>query len=259
MSGLSDFKTNDLAWSSFWGLLRGLAVETLIYPLDVIKIRQQCTVSKERSFEIAKSIFQQEGFGAFYKGLMPQLIKTSIKPIWSWPMITQMPSFFQRYQFENLAQHALTGLSIATFDAAVSTPLERAKILSALTGASKFSLKDVYEEGWKGFTIYWSKRSVNWITFLTCQKYFRDQSSGISGQPLAYPELTRIGIQVGLIVSLVSAPFDLANTLKQANLPITHLFSKGGLFNLYRGWPLNALSLVLHNIASVTLIEKLGK
>ena len=100
---------------------------------------------------------------------------------------------------------------------------------------------------------------MNWIAFLTAQKYLRDQSSGSSKQSLSLTQLTKIGAQVALIVSLVSAPFDLANTLKQAqNLTPFHLFSRQGVFKLYRGWPLNALSLIIHNIASVTLIEKLG-
>lgn len=100
---------------------------------------------------------------------------------------------------------------------------------------------------------------MNWVAFLTAQKYLRDQSSRSSKQRLSLPQLIKIGVQVALIVSIVSAPFDIANTLKQAkNLTPYHLFNRHGVFKLYRGWPLNALSLMIHNIASVTLIEKLG-
>lgn len=255
MSSLSE-----LAWSSLWGVVRGITVHTLIYPLEVVKIRQQCSQDESKSLRVALTLFRQEGIGAFYKGLAPQLLKTCIKQIWCWPMITGMPSIFQRYQIGNLAQQVLTGLSIATVDAIISTPLERAKILSAFKGASKFCLTNAFKEGWRGFTTHWSKLSVNWIVFLTAQKYFRNQSSGLSGQALSFPELTKIGVQVALIVSLVSAPFDVANTLKQAqNLTPSHLFSREGIFKLYRGWPLSALSLIVHNIASVILIEKLGK
>ncbi|HNA62428.1 MAG TPA: hypothetical protein PKW79_05070, partial [Rhabdochlamydiaceae bacterium] len=205
------------------------------------------------------ALLRQEGIGAFYKGLAPQLLKTSIKQVWCWPMITGMPSVLQRYQIGNLGQQAITGLSIATIDAAISTPLERAKILSAFRGTSKFCFQNAYRDGWRGFTTHWSKLSVNWVAFLTAQKYLRDQSSGSSKASLSFPQLTKIGVEVALIVSLVSAPFDIANTLKQAqNLTPSHLLSRNGVFKLYRGWPLNALSLIIHNIASVTLIEKLG-
>jgi hypothetical protein len=259
MSSKVDFAKENLAWSSLLGIGRGLSVHSLIYPLEVIKIRQQCSQGESKSTRIALAILREEGMGAFYKGLAPQLLKTSIKQVWCWPMITGMPSVLQRYQIGNLSQQALTGLSIATIDAAISTPLERAKIVSAFRGTSKFCFRDAYRDGWRGFATHWSKLSVNWIAFLTAQKYLRDQSSALSQQSLSFPQLTKIGVEVALIVSLVSAPFDIANTLKQAqNLTPSHLFSKQGIFKLYRGWPLNALSLVIHNIASVTLIEKLG-
>lgn len=259
MSSGVDFTKENLAWSSLWGIGRGLSVHSLIYPLEVIKIRQQCSQGESKSIRIVMALLRQEGIGAFYKGLAPQLLKTSIKQVWCWPMITGMPSELQRHQIEHLSQQAITGLSIATIDAAISTPLERAKILTAFRGTSKFCFQNAYRDGWRGFATHWSKLSVNWVAFLTAQKYLRDRSSGSSRDSLSFPQLTRIGVEVALIVSLVSAPFDIANTLKQAqNLTPSHLFSRHGVFKLYRGWPLNALSLVVHNIASVTLIEKLG-
>lgn len=259
MSGAVDFRKENWAWSSVWGVGRGIFVHSLIYPLEVIKIRQQCAQGESKSIQIAMSILRQEGIAAFYKGLTPQLLKTSIKQVWCWPMITQMPSILQRHQIENLSQQAITGLSIATIDAAISTPLERAKILSAFRGKSTFCFQHAYKGGWQGCGAHWSKLSVNWVAFLTAQKYLRDRSYALSKQPLSFPQLTKIGVEVALIVSLVSAPFDIAHTLKQAqNLNSSYLLSRTGVFKLYRGSPLNALSLVIHNIASVTLIEKLG-
>ena len=255
-----DYKKENLAWSSFFGVARGVSVHTLIYPLEVVKIRQQCSQTETKCLKIALIVLRQEGIGAFYKGLTPQLFKTSIKQIWCWPMITGLPPVFQSYQIENLGQQVFTGLSIATIDAAISTPLERAKILSAFKGKNNFCLKNMYKEGWQGFSTHWSKLSVNWVTFLVAQKYLRDRSNHCSGHTLSFPELIKIGMQVALIVSVVSAPFDIANTLKQAkNLTPSYLFSRQGFFKIYRGWPLNALALVIHNIASVSLIEKLGK
>jgi hypothetical protein len=224
----------NLAWSSLWGFARGIVVQTFIYPLEVIKIRQQCDST---SIRMAFTALRQEGIGAFYKGLAPQLLKTGQKQIWCWPMITGMPAVLQRYRIENLWQQAITGLTIATIDAAISTPLERAKILSAFRGTNTYQVR------WQGFATHWSKLSVNWVAFLTAQKYLRDRPSR--------PPLIIIGIQVALIASLVSAPFDLANTLKQAKNVIP------SLSKLYRGWPLYALSLVIQSIASVTLIDKL--
>lgn len=259
MSSRIEFRKENLIWSSFWGIGRGISVHSLIYPLEVIKIRQQCSQGESKCVRIAMNVMREEGIGAFYKGLAPQLVRTSIKQFWCWPMVTEMPSVLQRYQVGNLGQQVITGISIATIDAAISTPLERAKILSASRGANKFCFQSAYREGWQGFPTHWCKLSVNWVAFMTAQKHLRDRSSGSSKDSLSFSQLTKIGVEVALIVSLVSAPFDIANTLKQAqNLTSSQLLSLNRVFKLYRGWPLNALSLIIHNIASVTLIEKLG-
>ena len=258
MNSAVDSTTSDLFKSSLWGALRGLCVEVIIYPLEVVKIRQQCSSKSEICFQIARKIFKQEGPSAFYRGLTPQLIKTSLKQMWCWPMITGIPSFLQTYGLGDLQQQILTGLSIATVDAAITTPLERAKILAALVGKSSFTLPNVYREGWQGFYTYWAKRSINMITFLAAQKYLRERDRPPSGH-LSLAALIKTGIQVALILSLVSAPFDMVNTLKQAQMgSVFHLFTRQGVMNLYRGWPINTFSLVVHNVASVILIEKLA-
>ena len=150
MSSRVDFTKENLAWSSLYGIGRGISVHSLIYPLEVIKIRQQCSQSESKSIRIALTLLRQEGIGAFYKGLAPQLLKTSIKQVWCWPMITGMPPVLQRYQIENLSQQTITGLSIATIDAVISTPLERAKILSAFRGTGKICSQNIYRDGWQG-------------------------------------------------------------------------------------------------------------
>ena len=234
---------NDLIHSSIWGVLRGLSVHTLIYPLEVIKIRQQCSSHSENCARIALNILKQEGFGVFYRGLSPQLVKTSLKQVWCWQMIMGLPKLFQ--PLGELPAQALTGLSIATIDATITTPLERMKILSAYKGKTVFSFKN----GWHGFATHYRKLSVNWMTFLTAQHYFRSQYP--PSEPLSILQLTKIGIQVAAVGSLIGAPFDVAHTLKQIN---AHK-----VINYYRGWSINAVSLIIHNIASVTLIDKLNK
>ncbi len=248
--------SNDLLSSSLWGVARGITVHTLIFPMEVVKIRQQCALPESNCIQVALTLFREEGLAAFYKGLAPQLVKTSLKQIWCWPMITGIPPLLKSYKIENLPGLALTGLSIATIDAAIGTPLERAKIISAFRGTSKFSLKN----GWDGFSTNWSKLSVTWTAFLIAQKYLREQSIALSGGSLPLSQLVKIGVQVAFIVSLLSAPFDIANTLKQAqNISPSHLFTRNGIFKIYRGWPLSALSLIIHNIASVILIDRIGR
>ncbi len=250
----------DWMTSSLWGVSRGLCVHTMIFPLDVLKIRLQSASQAEPTVRIALNVLKDEGPGAFYKGLPPQLLKTSIKQVWCWPIITQLPPYLGRYGMGRTWEQMLTGLAISTIDATINTPLERAKILSASTGKNSYSLKGIYENGWRGFATHWTKLSVSWVSFLTAQRVLRDRIQGQSDQPLSLPQLTKVGLQVAFIVSLATAPFDMANTLKQThNLnPIT-LLSQKNLPKLYRGWPLQALALSIHNIASVIVIDKLTK
>lgn len=261
MNLTNDSLKNFLTSSSFLGVTRGIVIHTLVYPLEVVKIKQQCALTSEKNYRIASQLFQKEGLQAFYRGLTPQLIRTSIKQTWCWPLMTNMPHQLERYGFNTFYQHALTGLIIATFDAAVTSPLERAKILSIVKTNSSFSLKTFYKEGWHGFTTQWMKLAVSWSVFLVSQKYFREQYREKSDdQKLTFPQLIASGIQTGAVVSLMAAPFDVANTLKQSkNINASSLFSGNIVRNMYRGWPIQILSVVIHNIASIMLLEKLAQ
>jgi len=251
---------DNLIKSSAWGIGRGVFVHSFIYPLSVVRIHQQGLQNPKNSLHVARVLYQQGGVGTFYQGLPPQLLQTSLKQAWVWPMIVGVPDVLERYHVKDRHQQmAATGLSIATIDAAVTTPLERAKILSAWSGTGKLSLSSIYKDGWRGFTTHWAKLSVNWVSALVAQKTLRDRARTSENPTLSLPQLIKIGVQTGLFVSAVGAPFDVANTLKHTrDQRLSHTILGAGLRTWYRGWPMHALSLVIHNVASVILIDKLG-
>jgi hypothetical protein len=256
----SESTQQSLINSSIYGIARGLCVHTLIYPFEVVKIRQQCLSDPKNCIDVARTIFQKEGATAFYKGLKPQLVKTIVKQTWVWPIIAGVPTHLKRFNLGELRRLAMTGLFISTIDAAFTTPLERAKVRAASTGKYTFSLNEIYNNGWRGFTTHWAKLSVNWITFLVAQKILRDHYRKTPEHLFSLPELAGIGVLVAGIVSFVSAPFDTANTLSQAkNLKLSQFFSGKEFRKFYRGSPVNTLVLIIHNIASVFVIDKLGK
>lgn len=260
MNTVGDSSNGSWQKSSLLGVVRGVTVHSIIFPLEVIKIQQQASLKKEMSYRIAANLLRTEGIGGFYRGIVPQLVKTSLKQAWCWPIITELPKKLERYRVNPYVQQFLTGLSIATIDAAITTPLERLKILTIVNKPRELSFKNIYKEGWYGFRAHWSKLSVSWVLFLLAQKYFRERYREKSGgQPLSLPQLMDIGIRVAFVVSLCTAPFDVANTLKQSrNINPISLFSGNWPGKMYRGWPLNMLALVIHNIASVILINKLN-
>ncbi len=242
--------------NSLWGAFRGALVDILVHPLDVLKTQQQCTPS-EKCTTIAKRLFQQSGYKAFYQGLTSQLARTSIKQSWCWPMIIHIPPLLREKNLSPIHVQIITGVLIASVDAFVTTPLERQKITAMLAQKKPFSLEDIYKHGWQGLKTYWMKRSINMTTFLLAQEYFRKKNRK-DGSKLSRLGLIKTGAQVAFFVSLVGAPFDMANTLKQACSIDISLFSQK-IMPLYRGWPLYAASLIIHNIASVILIENLTK
>jgi hypothetical protein len=259
MHNTSETQSSNVLRSSLWGVARGVAVHTVIYPLDALKIRAQSSLSSESSFRIASLMWKEGGIKIFYQGLSAQLLKTTIKQIWVWPMILEFPSLLEKMTCSEMEKQMITGTSIAAIDALISTPLERAKIQSALGGKRVFSLKNSYQNGWRGFSTHFTKLLVNWVTFLVAQKILRDRAREKFPQ-LSLIDLTKIGIQVALIVSIASAPFDMANTLKQGkNLSFRTLVSMHGIRKTYRGWPINALMLTIHNIASVVMIEQMRR
>lgn len=242
---------------SFLAVARGIGTEILVCPIELIKLRQQCSNKSESSYKVAKQIFQNEGIRSFYNGLTPQLLKTCVKQVWCWPMIIELPKFFKFYGLNDFEQQIATGISISTVDSFGTVHLEKVRVVYATSKKTSLPLIDILKEGWKGFSTYWVKRSVNMVAFLTAQEYLRKNNREGSEELKPY-EMLKVGAEVALFVSCVGAPFDLANTLKQAkNLNPLHLLNRKDIVKLYRGWPMNTLSLVIQNIASIFLFEKL--
>lgn len=238
--------------SSSLGVIRSAAVDSLLHPLTVIGIRRQCTEPCQKIRTVAFSIFQEGGIRAFYNGLIPQLLKNSFKPIWCLPLITGLPPFFEKSGADKLSAQALTGFGIASIDAVVSTPFERLKITSIAGGKAKsFNLVKFFQEGWTGVGVHWLKLSVNWMTFLTAQEYLKNRSKSSPDQLLSYPELIKVGIQVSFVVSTLSAPFDIANTLKQVEGNVKSMSMKKYFGNL----PLIIGCRTLQTITTITAID----
>ena len=164
-----------------------------------------------------------------------------------------LPKYLASFRVGEYTQQALTALAISTVQTALTLPLERAKISSACTGRA-LSLRQTIRQGSSGFTLYWAKTSINWVFILTAQKYLRKKAMARTGRPLTLSNLALIGAQIGFMVSIISAPLERATTLKLAK---TQKIS--WTLQAYRGWPLYALSFVIHNIATVILIDWLER
>lgn len=237
--------TSDLQrWAeiSAAGVARGVVVHTLIHPLTVVKMHQHCLENVGR-------LFQEKGVAGFYQGLGSQLKQTSQKQMWVWPVIAGAPAFLDQNGVGGINQMILTGLGIATIDTSITHRWESEKIKAVLSSSEVL--------GNAKLLAYWQKLSVNWVGFLVTQKYLRERAQRENpGVPLTLPQLMQVGIQTAFVVSVISAPFDWRNTIVHTGMQ--HLFSSNVPRNMYRGWPISALTLTIHNIASVFLIDRLS-
>lgn len=256
MSMRVESNRKELIQTSLWGVGRGLAVRIMIYPLDVVRTYQQ---SKHlgNSFQVFADLYREGGLSIFFSGLSPQLVRTSLKQAWVWPMFTYAPSFIP--VSHPLGQQAITGLMIAVVDATITTPLEKAKIGLMISGKKGFSLSTLWKDGWNGYVTHLAKLSVSWSTFLVGQKFFRDRNT-VPGKRASVAQLCDIALKTTLLVSVISAPLDMANTQKFANQVNFSTFIANHKFRtLFRGSPLNFASLLIQNLASIALIDQLDR
>lgn len=244
--------TSDVIRSSCWGFVFGTGVHLLTYPLEAIKLLQQDPTCDQRCYQVARNLWQKEGIHGLYKGFLPKLGEVGQKQIWCWPLITQLPLFFERHGFSKVQQQALSGLTIATIDAFLGTPLDYLK------------LKAVYDQkvkrfSWPGFASNWAKRTMGWSTFLVAQKIFADKQKKSAEEKLSLGQSLFVAMHTATIVSLAVAPLDVINTLCQTGLKL-NLKNCGTsllLRRLYRGWPVGYTGLLIHNLSSILLIDRL--
>ncbi len=234
--------------SSGWGLLYGLTIQTLIYPLEVVKLLQQDPLCNQRCDQIARELFQKSGPQAFYSGISAKLVESGHKQLWRWPLIIELPRLLKRCGYSEREQQALTGLAIASIDAFFSTPFDALKLAAIYRLQRRVS--------WRGFPTFWLKRSVEWVTFLEAQSYFSNRQQREQKRLHLMQALT-VALQTTAAVSVARAPFDVMNTLYQTGqaLPLKNLSPLEHLRRMYRGSPLGFSTLLIYNFGTTIFID----
>ncbi|HSX04049.1 MAG TPA: MC/SLC25 family protein [Rhabdochlamydiaceae bacterium] len=237
------------------GAARNCGLSALLHPLEVIKLKKQSECSQKRNYLIATDIFRQEGIKGFYKGLWPQLAKTTLNAL-AWTIIPDSAHFLKDREIHPLHKAALKGVVISFFQAAALNPLEKTKVTS-ITQDRKFSFGPFLKEGWKGSGANFLNLSAKWSSFLVSRKYFSDKMRK-EGELTPF-QLVDIGVRTACIVSVVSAPTDVWKTWRLSDVKFSELFSKKFLRNMYRGWTLSATASLVSTIVTVAVLEELQK
>ncbi len=256
---INETSKHSLMTAAFLGGFRGVSVELCVFPVERIKIQLQSTKNSVDVFACIREIFYNKGVLGFYQGLQPSLIKSLMRQVWCWPMLSELPKHCQAYGYSSTKSQALTGLFVTCLDVSLTAPFERMKILLASGSNPTASLNSIHKNGWNGFALFFSKRLVAVVSFLIVQDHLRNQAQRCRGD-LSLSEMTKIGIITALFVGIVSAPFDFAYTYKQIqNKALEYGVFQKNFKKIYKGAALSSYAYMIHCIASVILLEKLEK
>mmetsp|Transcript_10298 Transcript_10298/g.18558 ORF Transcript_10298/g.18558 Transcript_10298/m.18558 type:complete len:360 (+) Transcript_10298:337-1416(+) len=95
----------------FSGAISGITTTIVFSPLDVIKTRMQVRASAGGMISVCKSMYLNEGFGSFYKGINASL--WALVPTWAiyWLCYEQFKAFISQYHGEAVSVHVSHMLS----------------------------------------------------------------------------------------------------------------------------------------------------
>lgn len=210
------------------GVLRGSFGLLLEHPLDSIKTQWQANIFITKSSEMVRFIYIEKGLLGFYRGFVPNLIRTTSKNLYRWPLIIFLPNFFEKTNlifFESLKNleglcKIQTGLMIANIEILLICPLDRLKTYfmthSVINNKSYSFLKHFYitnrgniiNQLYQGLEPTFYRSNISWISFLYLEyktKYFLRKIK--NSDDLKFADLILLSILVGSGNLLLSKSF----------------------------------------------------
>jgi hypothetical protein len=258
--------TSDFLTTCLYGASRGILVQSLLYPLEVVKTNQQASTTYASSREVTSHLWKTKGPLAFYSGLSPHLAKTILRQAWWWPAIIYIPPALKERGYSTFMQQALAGVAVATIDAVITTPLEQKRILASVQKKTENLLPSPIKNGWVGVIPYWRQQSITWAALLVGQKHFREKRAK---EPRIqkhshFVDLLDTSLRLSAIAAIITTPFNTANVLKQSSgkslsqsVGKTNRSFFSSVRYMYRGLPLNFTMLMCQVSATVVLIDHL--
>lgn len=261
---------------AFQGVL-GLIVE---HPFDMVKTRQQAY--PHHTFRrIVSDVSKNEGIRGFYSGFVPNSGRVIIKQLYRWPAMLLLPPYFAKTipeswqkEYSSLPKVA-TGLTIATFESYVTTPLERLKVYLMTSEGSNKSIRkflDItqehrFTEFFRGSNAMFPRQLISWVTFLVSDEKLKNRERTLkNSEELSFASLMKVALLVGVINTLAIMPFDMVKTNLQKSDHVANsgLFktmrqiqSQYGFSAFYRGWQVKMAQYMINSAFSVTALDLL--
>lgn len=265
--------------ASYEGAARGLAGLCLEHPFDVVKTKMQAEPN-QKIFHVAKTILQN-GYGAFYRGAIPNGFRLALKQSYRWPMMVGFPKFFKKNISEDLQKkfpssvEISTGLSIATFESFIICPLERLKVYLMTSPIKQKNLRtfflenkeNVYRELTRGVGAVYVRQMATWISFLVADEKIKNwEKKRTNTKKLSFTSLLKVGLMVGIINTAVCLPFDMLKTNLQKEKYLENeglvktakkVYFMYGIKGFYAGWQIRLTQYMIQSIFTVSLLDRL--
>ena len=240
------------------GAIAGVSEILVMYPLDVVKTRQQLdsTNAYNGTINCLKKIVKEEGFSRLYKGITAPILMEAPKRATKFAANDEWGKFYKGFfgvpqMTQSLA--VLTGATAGATESFVVVPFELVKIRlqdknSKFNGMSEVLKHIVKQDGFLG--LYKGLESTLWRHIVWNAGYFGviHQVRGLMPKPKTSTEKTLIDLTCGSIGgtfgTILNTPFDVVKSRIQAGstkyvwtVPsIGTVFKEEGFGALYKGF-----------------------
>jgi len=225
-----------------WGVIRGVLSLPFEHPFDRIKTTMQLYPNK-RSKEVISEIkclynpngshqgIKGLGYGirGFYSGAIPNTIRAASKNAYRWPLQFALPNFYSNLFGDEIERNypglkkLVTGLTIASLEAFIISPLERVKVWFMSVEKSKATFKNfmaqphLFSEYYRGIWAVLPKQIISWTTYSYSDYKLREYAHTLTNKKqLGFLDLLLVSIGVALINTAAVMPFDAVKTRAQA-------------------------------------------
>lgn len=287
-----------VALSALLGVKFSFAEFAIGHPFDAVKTKLQAqgTSPHQPGYFTArgqiKAILRDEGLRGFYRGGMANLARMMAKNAYRTPARPALKSTFTRMVPDSsttrgkLAVNSLTGLSLATMDAVLLTPLERMKVwlMTVPRGGPSLSVQfrawvasgALFGQLSRGMAPNIMRASSSWGCYLTVEESVDDavkRSLYFAGQHWLMGEIARslaTGIFGGGFHVAATMPFDNCKTQFQkhgsrevrargatARVLLRIYRERGLLAGVYAGWTVRLPHYVVVGAVQAQLIPRI--
>jgi hypothetical protein len=280
----NNYKKNTFLAASY-GLFRSGVSLAAEYPLECTKVRWQ-SQPQIHFFKVVANTYRQDGFLGFYNGLIPHAIRRVPAYVYRWPMLLQLPKFYETYfpartdslndkLAANVFANFLTGVTIATVEAPLAAPVETCKLALIVNKNTATSIREYLKNQtgmrshYLGFRALYLKELFGWSSYMmSCNAFRFMMNHNEKDWKISPGQLILGSAMVGMANTLAIMPWDVIRTRIQAQqthktyAPVKmrevakNILGTQGLKGFYTGWQIRFLQMSIATLLSLPVMQR---